>query len=61
MRLFGWTVKRAGRGSLAAIGVDADGAEAKVSVVSIAPRGRSVFVIDSKGEEHELVLGGQTN
>jgi hypothetical protein len=61
MRLYGWRVKRAGTG-ITASGVDADGAAAKISgIKAIEPRGRTVFAVDGKGEEHELVVGGQTN
>lgn len=61
MRLFGWSMSR-GRGSMTAIGVNDDGAEAKVAgIVKVEPRGRTVIATDSKGGEHELVVGGQTN
>lgn len=61
MRLYGWSMSR-GRGNMTALGVGDDGAEAKVAgIVKVEPRGRLVIATDSKGEEHELVVGGQTN
>lgn len=61
MRLFGWSVKAMKTG-FTANGVDHDGATAKITgIVSLEPRGRQVFATDKKGEEHELVLGGQSN
>jgi hypothetical protein len=61
MRLYGWNVTRGRRGVVAA-GVDHDGAPAEISgIARLEPRGRAVVATDSKGEEHELVVGGQSN
>ena len=61
MRLHGWKLK-SGRGGMIAAGVDGDGAAAQVGgITSIEPRGRSIIAIDRKGEEHELVVGGQSS